>query len=155
MTHGTVILCTKCDVGKRRPHFYCDNTSAGEKGASVNSHQNSHDARTEMPNDLLLLCFSYGTVDNRCVGHFRLHVKIQQFVVLRRLFDRFVDPQQNSHMSFLVVVLMKTLDFGPTSQTPQLRMTLFSHDPPKNSLYLFQCQHISIISLKTHFLFTL
>ena len=46
-----------------------------------------------MPSDFLLLCFSYGTVDNRRVGHFRRHVKIQQFVVLRRLFDCFADPQ--------------------------------------------------------------
>lgn len=88
-----------------------------------------------MPNDFLLLCFSYGTVDNRCVGHFRLHVKIQQFVVLRRLFDRFVDPQQNSQMSFLVVVLMKTLDFGPTSQTPQLR--IYFHMTHQKTVYIY------------------
>ncbi len=41
MTHGTIIPYTLWCDGTRRHRFYCEYTSAGEEGVSVNSHWNS------------------------------------------------------------------------------------------------------------------
>lgn len=86
MTHGTVILCTDCDIGTRRHRFYCEYTSAGEKGVSVNSHQNSHDAHQKCQMTSCFCVFLLGLVI------LDVTLKSQQFVVLHRPFGCFMNP---------------------------------------------------------------
>lgn len=54
-------------------------------------------------------CFSsYGTADNRVVGHFRHHGKIQQCVVLHHRFSCFMNPNRHRFFSKGMIVVVLT-----------------------------------------------
>lgn len=148
------------DTHKRR--FYCEYTTAIERGLSVNSHQNSHNAHWKCQ---MVVCFSYGITDNRRIVNFRHHGKIQQSVVLHRGQSHVSDFTEETVSVVIVVVLMETVVIrillGDCDRSPssihwilvhchwlfsfiffQRFLFYLKHDPPKGSL--FHCQHICI-----------
>lgn len=155
-----------------------------ERSRCKYSHQNSHDAHQKCQMTSCFCVFSYGITDNRGVGDFRRHVKIQQLVVLCRcFFGCFMNPlAKQSHIRCFsegTVLgprcgdcccphensLLKShyelpyagfwsIITDSSAQDEFIFTSIQKHDPPKDSLFSFQCQNIlyfSIISIRNTF----